>query len=336
MSFRRLAAALMTLLLAACRSSAPSDGAVLLHVSYDPTRELYQEINAAFAQEWIERTGAPVTIHMSHAGSGKQARAVIDGLQADVVSLALPFDADAIASRGGKLVPEWSTRFPHGSAPFTTTVVFLVRKGNPHGVRDWGDLASPAISVVTPHPKTSGGARYNYLAAWGCMMRSYGGDQARTRQFVAALLRNVPVLDSGARGATATFVQRGIGDVLLAWESEALLAAHQLAPGQVEIVVPSCSILAAPPVAVVDQAVDAHSTRAVAEAYLSFLFTPRGQRIAARHHFRPTDPQVALSHHETFPRLSLLSVEDIAGDWSAAHREHFDERGSFDQLFPVP
>ncbi|MCA1561241.1 MAG: sulfate ABC transporter substrate-binding protein, partial [Acidobacteria bacterium] len=277
----------------------------LLNVSYDPTRELYQELNAAFAYYWKGKTAQVVTIRQSHGGSGAQARAVIDGLQADVVTLALAYDVDAIA-QAGLITTGWQKRLPRNSAPYTSTIVFLVRKGNPKGIRDWSDLARPGVSVITPNPKTSGGARWNYLAAWGYALKQAGGDEARARQFVTSVFRNVPVLDSGARGSTVTFVQRGIGDVLLAWENEARLA-HAQARSPVEIVVPPLSILAEPPVALVEGVVARKGTRAVAEAYLAYLYSPDGQEIAAKHYYRPTDPKVAARHAGSFPKVSLFT-----------------------------
>ncbi|MBI5538304.1 MAG: sulfate ABC transporter substrate-binding protein [Deltaproteobacteria bacterium] len=335
MSTRSLAslALLSVFALASCRQEVAQRNDTLLNVSYDPTRELYQEVNAAFAKSWQQSTGKSLVIHQSHGGSGKQARAVIDGLEADVVTLALAFDIDAIASHGGKVAPGWQARLPNKSTPYTSTIVFLVRKGNPKAIKDWTDLAAPDVSVITPNPKTSGGARWNYLAAWGCASRTFGGDESKTRSYMASLLANVPVLDSGARGATATFVQRRIGDVLLAWENEALLAMEQMATDQVEVVVPACSILAEPPVAVVDQVVDARGTRAVAEAYLQFLFTEEGQEIAARHHYRPRSQAVASRYAAKFKKVELFTIDERFGGWEVAHREHFQDRGSFDRLY---
>jgi len=306
----------------------------LLNVSYDPTRELYQEFNAAFARQWKERTGQDVVVRQSHGGSGKQARAVIDGLEADVVTLALAYDVDAIARRAGLVPADWQSRLPHRSAPYRSTVVFLVRKGNPRGIRDWDDLVRPGVSVVTPNPKTSGGARWNYLAAWGYARRRPGGDERTAEAFVAALYRNVPVLDSGARGATTTFVQRGIGDVLLAWENEAFLAEHEFGPDRVEIVVPSVSILAEPPVAVVEAVASRHGTREVAEGYLRYLYSPEGQRIAAKHYYRPVEPERAEpGDRSRFPALKLFTVDEVAGGWDRAQAVHFDDGGTFDRIF---
>jgi sulfate/thiosulfate-binding protein len=300
----------------------------LLNVSYDPTRELYTAINAAFATRWEARTGNKVTIEQSHAGSGKQARAVIDGLEADVVTLGLAYDVDAIA-RAGLIRADWSTRLANHAAPFTSTIVFLVRKGNPRAIKDWDDLVKPGVSVITPNPKTSGGARWNYLAAWGYAIQR-GGDDDAAKRFVAALYKNVPVLDSGARGATTTFVERGIGDVLLAWENEALLAVQKLGKDKVEIVMPSVSIRAEPPVAVVDSNVDKRGTREVATAYLQFLYTPAGQAIAAQSYFRPSDASTAPAG--VFPTIKLFTIDEVFGGWSKAQPRHFDEGGVFDQL----
>ena len=303
----------------------------LLNVSYDPTRELYQEFNAAFARHWKAKSGQTVTIRQSHGGSGSQARAVIDGLQADVVTLALGYDIDAIA-RSGLVAADWQRRLPRNSAPYTSTIVFLVRKGNPKGIKDWGDLAKPGLAVITPNPKTSGGARWNYLAAWGYALKQPGGDEAKARGFVTQLYRNVPVLDSGARGSTVTFVQRGIGDVLIAWENEARLALAE-ARSPVEIVVPSLSILAEPPVAVVDGVVAKKGTKAVAEEYLAYLYSTEGQEIAARHHYRPGDPQVAAKHVASFPKVNLFTIQQVFGGWAEAQKKHFGDGGIFDQIY---
>jgi sulfate transport system substrate-binding protein len=303
----------------------------LLNVSYDPTRELYAALNAAFQKTWQARTGKSVKIEQSHGGSGGQARAVIDGLEADVVTLALAYDIDAI-QQAGLIKPGWQTRLPQNSAPYTSTIVFLVRKGNPKGIRDWGDLVRPGVSVITPNPKTSGGARWNYLAAWEYGRRHGGGTDAKAREFVTALFRNVPVLDSGARGATNTFVQRGIGDVLLAWENEAHLALAE-ARDKVEIVTPSLSILAEPPVAIVDANVDRHGTRALAEAYLQFLYTPEAQGLIARQHYRPRDPKVAAQYASSFAALTLFTIDQAFGGWQAAQKAHFADGGTFDQIY---
>ncbi|HUJ79707.1 MAG TPA: sulfate ABC transporter substrate-binding protein [Nitrospiria bacterium] len=305
----------------------------LLNVSYDPTRELYQDFNAAFAKYWAAKTGDTVTVRQSHGGSGNQARAVIDGLEADVVTLALAYDIDAISDKAGLLPPNWQSRLPNHSAPYTSTIVFLVRKGNPKGIKDWDDLVKPGVSVITPNPKTSGGARWNYLAAWGYALKTYGNDEKKAREFVGRLYKNVPVLDSGARGATTTFVERGIGDVLLAWENEAFLAVKELGPDKVEIVAPSVSILAEPPVAVVDKVADRHQTRAVAQAYLAYLYSPEGQEIAARHYYRPRLESVAAKYAGFFPNVKLFTVDEMFGGWRRAQRTHFEDGGIFDQIY---
>jgi sulfate transport system substrate-binding protein len=305
----------------------------LLNVSYDPTREFYQEINAAFAKAWQARTGQAITVRQSHGGSGKQARSVIDGLEADVVTLALAYDIDALHANGNLVPAQWRSRLPFNSAPYTSTIVFLVRTGNPKGIKTWSDLVRPGVSVVTPNPKTSGGARWTYLAAWGAALRQPGGTDDKARQFVSALYRNVPVLDSGARGSTTTFTQRRIGDVLLAWENEALLARQKFAGGAFEIVVPPVSILAEPPVTVVDRVVDKRGTRQVATAYLEFLYTPAGQEIAGRHFYRPRDKGVLARFASQFPPLTLFTVDEVFGGWAEAHRRHFAEGGVFDQIF---
>jgi sulfate transport system substrate-binding protein len=304
----------------------------LLNVSYDPTRELYQEFNGAFAKYWKSKTGDEVTVKQSHGGSGKQARAVIDGLDADVVTLALAYDVNAIAQRG-LIASDWQKRLPRGSAPYTSTIVFLVRKGNPKGIHDWNDLIKPGVSVITPNPKTSGGARWNYLAAWGYALKQPGGNDGTAKEFVGKLFRNVPVLDSGARGATTTFVERGIGDVLLAWENEAILAIKELGPDKFEIVAPSVSILAQPSVAVVDKVVDRHGTRKVAEAYLQYLYTDEGQEIAAKNHYRPISEKVAKKYAAQFPKVKLFTVDDVFGGWTKAQKMHFADGGSFDQIY---
>jgi sulfate/thiosulfate transport system substrate-binding protein len=307
--------------------------AELLNVSYDPTRELYQDFNAAFARHWEAKTGEKVAIRQSHGGSGKQARTVIDGLPADVVTLALAYDIDEIAAKGRLLAPDWQKRLPHNSAPYTSTIVFLVRKGNPKKIKDWDDLIRPGISVITPNPKTSGGARWNYLAAWGYALRKYGSDETKAREFVAQLYRNVPVLDSGARGSTTTFVERGIGDVLLAWENEAFLAVKELGPEKFDIVVPSLSILAEPPVALVDKVVDKRRTRAVAQAYLEYLYTQEGQDIAGKHFYRPTDPKIAARYANQFPAIKLFRIDEVFGGWQNAQKTHFADGGTFDQIY---
>jgi sulfate transport system substrate-binding protein len=323
----------LLVLLVALAVAYPSLAAVtLLNVSYDPTRELYQAVNAAFARQYQAKTGEKVTIRQSHGGSGKQARTVIDGLDADVVTLALASDIDAIVDIGKLLPANWQARLPHNSTPYTSTIVLLVRKGNPKGIKDWDDLVKPGTAVITPNPKTSGGARWNYLAAWAYARRKLGSDDA-ARGFVTQLYRNVPVLDSGARGATTTFVERGLGDVLIAWENEALLALKEYGPDKFEIVVPSLSILAEPPVAVVDRNVDRKGTRAAAEAYLRYLYTEEGQEIGARNFYRPTDPQVAQRHARDFPKLELVTVDAAFGGWRNASRVHFEDGGTFDRIY---
>ncbi|HIJ62472.1 MAG TPA: sulfate ABC transporter substrate-binding protein [Rhodospirillaceae bacterium] len=303
----------------------------LLNVSYDPTRELYQDVNQAFARVWKDKTGETVRINQSHGGSGKQARSVIDGLEADVVTLALAYDIDAIADKSGLLARDWQRRLPENATPYTSTIVFLVRKGNPKHIRDWDDLVQPDVQIITPNPKTSGGARWNYLAAWGHALAKSGNDEGKARDFLTRLYRNVPVLDSGARGATTTFVQRGIGDVLLAWENEAILAVEELGKDQFDLVVPSLSILAEPPVALVDKVVDKHGTRAVAEAYLRFLFSPEGQELGARHHYRPRDAAVAARHGGQFPAVRLVTIDQLGG-WQKIQQIHFSDGGVFDQI----
>jgi len=304
----------------------------VLNVSYDPTRELYQEVNAAFAAQWKAKTGNTVTLQQSHGGSGKQARAVIDGLEADVVTLALAYDVDAIA-KAGLVAPGWQKRLPQNSCPYTSTLVFLVRKGNPKGIKDWGDLARPGISVITPNPKTSGAARWSYLAAWAWALRQPGANEAQAKAYVAQLFKNVPVLDTGARGSTNTFVQRGIGDVLLAWENEAFLAVKELGADKFEIVVPSLSILAEPPVAVVDKVVDKKGTRAVAQAYLEFLYSPEGQTLAAKHYYRPRAKEALTKAPVTFAAVKLVTIDEVFGGWAAAHQAHFRDGGTFDQIY---
>jgi sulfate/thiosulfate transport system substrate-binding protein len=305
----------------------------LLNVSYDPTRELYEDFNSQFASYWKEKTGQEVKIRQSHGGSGKQARSVIDGLEADVVTLALAYDIDQIAEKGGLLPANWQTRLPDNSSPYTSTIVLLVRKGNPKGIRDWGDLVKPGVSVVTPNPKTSGGARWNYLAAWAWALRQAGGNEATAKEFVTRLYKNVPVLDAGARGSTTTFVERGIGDVLVAWENEALLAIKELGPGKFEVVAPSVSILAEPPVAVVDKVAGKHGTRQVAQAYLEYLYTPAGQEIAAKHFYRPRLAAVATKYAAQFPKLTLATVDDVFGGWKKAQTTHFADGAVFDQIY---
>lgn len=305
----------------------------ILNVSYDPTRELYQDYNAAFARYWKAKTGQEVTIERSHGGSGKQARSVIEGLDADVVTLALAYDIDAIAAKAHLLPAKWQSRLPGDSSPYTSTIVFLVRRGNPKHIHDWDDLVRPGISVITPNPKTSGGARWNYLAAWGYALHKFGGDESKTREFITELYKNVPVLDSGARGSTTTFLERGMGDVLIAWENEALLCTRDIAPGKFEIVVPSSSILCEPTVALVDKVVDRKGTREVAQAYLEYLYSPEGQEIAARHYFRPRSPEVLKKYAAQFPALKLFTVAEIAGNWQKAQARHFADGGIFDQIY---
>ena len=301
----------------------------LLNVSYDPTRELYKDFNAAFNKHWQAKTGQTVNVRQSHGGSGKQAMGVRDGLEADVVTLALAFDIDALVER--KLIPaDWQTRFPHNSSPYTSTVVFLVRKGNPKGIKDWGDLAKPGTSVITPNPKTSGGARWNYLAAWAWALKQPGGNEQKAKELVTAIYKNVPVLDSGARGSTTTFVERGLGDVLIAWENEAQLAVNEIGKDKFEIIAPSLSILAEPPVAVVDKVVEKRGTRLTAQAYLDYLYTEEGQNIAAKHYYRPRDAKVAAKYAAQFPKIKLVTIDDTFGGWQKAH---FADGGSFDQIY---
>jgi len=304
----------------------------LLNVSYDPTRELYQEYNAAFARHWKARTGDTVTVKQSHGGSGKQARSVIDGLEGDVVTLALAWDVDALHDKG-KLIPAgWQKRLPHNASPYTSTIVFLVRKGNPKGIKDWNDLIKPGIEVVTPNPKTSGGARWNYLAAWGYALKLPGGSEATAQDFVRKLFANVKVLDSGARGALTTFAERGIGDVFISWENEACLAVKELGPDKFELVTPSVSILAEPPVSVIDKVVDKRGTRAVATAYLEYLYSPEGQEIAAQNYYRPIDPKVAAKYAGKFANVKLFTIEDVFGGWTRAQKTHFADGGVFDRI----
>jgi sulfate/thiosulfate transport system substrate-binding protein len=332
-SLRILTLSLSALLAAAAVPAAPAAAAPtqLLNVSYDPTRELYQDVNAAFAKRWQAASKQPIVIKQSHGGSGKQARAVIDGLPADVVTLALGYDVDEIAKRG-LIASNWQTRLPNNSTPYYSTIVLLVRHGNPKQIHDWNDLIRPGVAVITPNPKTSGGARWNYLAAWGYAQKTYGTPE-KAKLFMAKLFRNVPVLDSGARGATTTFVERGQGDVLIAWENEALLAVNKLGRGKFDIVVPSVSILAEPPVAVVDKVVDKHGTRAAAEAYLKFLYTPEAQDIIARNYFRPRNPQVAAKYKGQFPNLKLFTIDRNFGGWAKAQALHFNDGGLFDQEY---
>jgi sulfate transport system substrate-binding protein len=321
-------------LIAAAAGAPAADAQVeLLNASYDPTRELYKDINAAFAKHWRARTGQPVTIRQSHGGSAKQARAVIDGLEADVVTLALAYDIDALHDRARLVPKDWHQRLPNNSAPYTSTIVFLVRKGNPKGIKDWGDLVKRGVSVVTPNPKTSGGARWNYLAAWGYALKNLGNDAAKAKDFVQRLYRNVPVLDTGARGSLTTFTERGIGDVFLSWENEAFLAVKELGSDKFEVVVPSLSILAEPPVAVVDKVVDRRGTRKVAQAYLEYLYTPEGQDIAARHYYRPRLPAVAAKYAGRFAKVNLFTIDEVFGGWQKAQTSHFADGGVFDQIY---
>ncbi|TAJ55704.1 MAG: sulfate ABC transporter substrate-binding protein [Nevskiaceae bacterium] len=316
-------------LLAATAASAKD----FLNVSYDPTREFYKDVNTAFAADWKAKTGESLNIKTSHGGSGKQARAVIDGLSADVVTLALAYDIDSIAERGGLFPRDWQKRLPDNSSPYTSTIVFLVRKGNPKGIKDWGDLVKPGVKVITPNPKTSGGARWNYLAAWGWALKQPGGSEASAKDYVTKLFQNVPVLDTGARGATTTFVQRGIGDVFLSWENEAFLAVNELGPDKFEIIVPSVSILAEPPVTLVDKNVDKHGTRKAAEAYLQFLYSPAGQKLAAKHYYRPRKPELAdPADVARFPKLPLFTLDSVFGNWAKAQSTHFGDGGVFDQI----
>ena len=330
----------LAMLAAAFGATALSSGAlvqaqekqVLLNVSYDPTRELYRELDESFIKAYKEKAGIDLAIRQSHGGSGKQARSVIDGLEADVVTLALAYDIDAIADRG-MLAKDWQKRLERNSSPYTSTIVFLVRKGNPKSIKDWDDLVKPGIQVITPNPKTSGGARWNYLAAWAYAQKQPGGDDARAQDFVAALFKNVPVLDAGARGSTTTFVERGVGDVLLAWENEAFLAIKQLGPEKFDIIVPSVSILAEPPVAVVDKVVDRKGTRQAAQAYLEYLYTPQAQEIIARNYYRPTDESVAKRFADAFPAVELVTIDSDFGGWRAAQEKHFSDGGTFDQIY---
>jgi sulfate/thiosulfate-binding protein len=338
---QKLAAPLLSLLLAAvpalegCSKPGAAQGEpiTLLNVSYDPTRELYTDVNAAFARQWEAKNGTKLVVKQSHGGSGKQARAVIDGLDADVVTLALAYDVDMLHDKGNLLPENWQSRLPNNSSPYTSTIVFVVRKGNPKAIHDWEDLLKPGVAVITPNPKTSGGARWNYLAAWGYAQRKAGGDEAKAREFITQLFKNVPVLDSGARGATTTFSERGLGDVLIAWENEAFLLTDEVGKDQFEIVVPSVSILAEPPVAIVDRNVDRKGTRAAAEAYLQYLYSEEGQELAAKHHFRPRSQAVAAKYASHFSTVSLFTIDEVFGGWKQAQKKHFDDGGSFDQVY---
>jgi sulfate/thiosulfate transport system substrate-binding protein len=331
MKNRILVAALFTLIAAVLPLNAIAKD--FLNVSYDPTRELYQDFNKAFGKKWLQQGGEKVTFKQSHGGSGKQARGVIDGLDADVVTLALAYDIDEIHDKA-KLIPEnWQKRLPNNSSPYTSTIVFLVRKGNPKHIKDWNDLVKPGVAVITPNPKTSGGARWNYLAAWAYALKQKGGSEATAKAFITDLFKHVPVLDSGARGATTTFVQRGQGDVLLAWENEAFLAVNELGKDKFEIVVPSLSILAEPPVSIVDKVVDRKGTRKLAEEYLKYLYSPEGQEIAAKNYYRPRDQKVAAKYSKTFPKVRLVTIDDTFGGWRKAQKTHFADGGVFDQIY---
>lgn len=305
----------------------------LLNVSYDPTRELYQDINAAFAKQWKAKTGVDVTINQSHGGSGKQARSVLDGLEADVVTLALAYDIDVLSEKAGLLPKNWQSRLPNNSTPFTSTIVFLVRKGNPKHIKDWDDLVKPGVGVITPNPKTSGGARWSYLAAWGYALKKNNGDEKKAQDFVTRVYKNVPVLDSGARGSTTTFVQRGIGDVLLSWENEAYLALNQLGKDKFEIVTPSISILAEPPVSIVDKVTAKRGTTEVAKAYLQFLYSEEGQEIGAKNYYRPQSPQVLAKYARQFPKITLFTIDELFGGWQKTQKKHFEDGGIFDKIY---
>ena len=331
---RRLIAGAAALALFAGAAAPAFADKVLLNVSYDPTREFYKAFNEAFAADWKAKTGEVITINQSHGGSGKQARAVIDGLNADVVTLALAGDIDQIANKTDKLPKDWATKLPHNAAPYTSTIVFIVRKGNPKAIKDWGDLAKEGVAVITPNPKTSGGARWNYLAAWAWAAKANGGDEAKVKDYIADLFRNVPVLDTGARGSTTTFAQRGIGDVLISWENEAFLVLQEFGADGYEIVVPSLSILAEPPVAVVEGNAKAKGNAEAAQAYLAFLYSPTGQKLAAKHFFRPTDPSAAdPADLARFPKLDLVSIDKDFGGWAKAQKTHFADGGVFDQIY---
>ncbi|MBU3694306.1 MAG: sulfate ABC transporter substrate-binding protein [Rhodocyclaceae bacterium] len=331
-TFKTLAAALG---LAAAIAGPAAAETTLLNVSYDPTRELYTEYNAAFAKYWKEKSGEVVTVKQSHGGAAKQARAVIDGLQADVVTLALSYDIDELASKGKLIPPDWQKRLPNNSSPYTSTIIFLVRKGNPKGIKDWNDLARPGLAVITPNPKTSGGARYNYLGAWGYALQQPGGNDKTAQELLTKIYKNVPVLDSGARGSTTTFIERGIGDVLITWENEALLATKELGPDKFDIVVPSVSVLAEPPVTVVDKVVNRRGTRKAAEAYLNYLYSDEGQDIAGKHFYRPTSEKAAKKYEKQFPKLKLFTVDETFGGWQKAQKTHFADGGLFDQIYGI-
>jgi sulfate/thiosulfate transport system substrate-binding protein len=322
-----------TFLFLLCVSSLSFGQVKLLNVSYDPTRELFQDYNIAFAKYWKAKSGQEVMVQQSHGGSSKQARAVIDGLDADVVTLALAYDIDAISEKAHLLPGTWQSRLPNNSSPFTSTIIFLVRKGNPKGIKDWDDLIRPGVAVITPNPKTSGGARWNYLGAWGFAWHKFGGDETKARNFISQLYKNVPVLDSGARGSTTTFVERGMGDVLIAWENEVLLGANDLGKNKFEIVVPPSSILCEPVVSVVDKVVDKKGTRAVAQAYLEYLYSPEGQEIAAKRYYRPRLAAVQKKYAAQFPKVTLFTIAEIAGNWQQAQAKHFADGGIFDQVY---
>ena len=334
MSASRFArSALLVLAVSAAAFGVAAKEVSILNVSYDPTRELYGEYNKAFAKYWQAKTGDTVSVKQSHGGSGKQARSVIDGIEADVVTLALAYDIDEIAARGKLLPPDWQKRLKHNSSPYTSTYIFLVRKGNPKGIKNWDDLVKPGVGVITANPKTSGGARWGYLAAYGFALKQPGGNDAKAQAFVGSLFKNVPVLDSGARGSTVTFAERGIGDVLLAWENEAHLAFKEFGADKFDIVYPPTSILAEPPVSVVDKVVDKRGTRAVATAYLEYLYSPEGQEIAARHFYRPIDPAIAAKYAAKFPKVSLFTIDEVFGGWAKAQKTHFADGGVFDQIY---
>ena len=326
-------AALLISVIAAPSMSFAAGPVKLLNVSYDPTRELYQDINSAFAKQWKAKTGVDVQVAQSHGGSGKQARSVIDGLQADVVTLALAYDIDVIAEKANLLPKNWQTRLPNNSTPYTSTIVFLVRKGNPKHIKDWDDLVRPGVGIITPNPKTSGGARWSYLAAWGYALKKNNNDDKKAQEFVTRLYKNVPVLDSGARGSTTTFVQRGIGDVLLSWENEAFLALNELGRDKFEVVTPPISILAEPPVSVVDKVAAKHGTTEVAKAYLEFLYTDEGQEIGAKNGYRPRLPKLAAKYPDRFPQLQLFTIDELFGGWQKAQKRYFDDGGLFDKIY---
>ncbi len=330
-----LAALLPGLTGCAKASASPTETLTLLNVSYDPTRELYEDFNAAFVKHWEATHGTKLSLKQSHGGSGKQARAVIDGLEADIVTLALAYDVDMLHDKAALIPKDWQSRLPNNSSPYTSTIVFVVRKGNPKGIRDWDDLVKEGVEVITPNPKTSGGARWNYLAAWGYALHKSGGSELKAQEFVEKLYRHVPVLDSGARGSTTTFAERGLGDVLIAWENEAFLLTEEVGKDRFEIIIPSESILAEPPVTVVDKNVDKKGTRAVAEAYLQYLYSEEGQELAARHHYRPRSAAVSAKYAHRFPNVRLFTIDEVFGGWRQAQRKHFDDGGVFDFLYAL-